>query len=230
MWNDIGYPSAADLPALFAHYYERVPDGVVNNRFDFFRQTSGEIHSDFITPEYSTDGFARRKWESTRGLGSSFGYNREEADDSYLSVDELVTMVADVVARGGNLLLNVGPAGDGTIPLVQAARIRALGWWLRTNGDAIFGTRPWTRSDGETSEGLPVRYTTKGDALYAIVCGTPETNRVVLTDVHARGDATVELLGFDSPLAWRDTDRGLEVTLALRPPNGPAIAFRICPV
>src|SRR5439155_20277823 len=108
MWNDIGYPSAADLDELFEHYYARVPDGVVNNRFDFIRQTSGAVHTDFITPEYSTDADpSGRKWESTRGIGRSFGYNRDEPDDLYLSVDDLVTMVCDVTARGGNLLLNV---------------------------------------------------------------------------------------------------------------------------
>ena len=56
MWNDIGYPAAADLDELFSAYYQRVPDGVINNRFDMIRQTSGQLHCDFVTPEYSTQG------------------------------------------------------------------------------------------------------------------------------------------------------------------------------
>jgi alpha-L-fucosidase len=227
MWNDIGYPAAADLPALFEHYFERVPDGVVNNRFDFIQQTSGTIHTDFITPEYSTEGDPRgRKWESTRGLGSSFGYNREESTDSYLAVDELVQMVADVTARGGNLLLNVGPAGDGTIPLVQAERVLGLGWWLRTNGDAIFGTRPAAQPEGQTADGLPIRFTTKGDSLYAIVFGTPSSDVVTLPGLTA---TDVELLGHRAPLDTRQTPAGLEVQLPSRPPTGPAITFRLSP-
>jgi len=85
LWNDIGYPAAADLDALFASYYGRVPDGVVNNRFDWMRQTVGQVHCDFITPEYSTKAPADgKKWESTRGIGTSFGYNREEGEADYL--------------------------------------------------------------------------------------------------------------------------------------------------
>ena len=230
MWNDIGYPAAADLPALFEHYFERVPDGVVNNRFDFIQQTSGTIHTDFITPEYSTQADpSGRKWESTRGLGSSFGYNRQEPDDSYLAVDELVRLVIDVTARGGNLLLNVGPAGDGTIPLVQASRILGLGWWLKTNGGAIFGTRPWAKSEAETGDGLPVRYTVSPDALNAIVLGTPSGNAVVLPDVDPADDAAVELLGHRAPLTWRRAPTGVEVELPGRPPTGPAITLRWTP-
>ena len=144
LWNDIGYPAAADLPALFERYYAAVPDGVVNNRFDWIGQTAGSVHCDFVTPEYSTKGDPNRKWESTRGIGTCFGYNRQEDERRYLSPDALVRMFVDVVAHGGNLLLNVGPNADGTIPWVQAQRLLALGWWLRTNGDAIYGTRPWT--------------------------------------------------------------------------------------
>ncbi len=82
-------------------------------------------------------------------------------------------MFVDVVAHGGNLLLNVGPNADGAIPWVQAQRLLALGWWLRTNGDAIYGTRPWTRTDGTTAEGHDIRYTTRDGEVFAIVCGTP---------------------------------------------------------
>jgi alpha-L-fucosidase len=231
MWNDIGYPSAADLPALFEHYYERVPDGVVNNRFDFIAQMAGTLHSDFITPEYSTDADpSGRKWESTRGIGRSFGYNREESDDMYLSVGELVTMVADVTARGGNLLLNVGPAGDGRIPLVQAQRILGLGWWLRANGEAIYGTRPAAQREGTTADGIGVRYTTKDEALYAIILGTPATKTVVLPGIRVRDDTVVTLLGFDAPLTFRASDVGVEIDFESRPPEEPALVVRLCPI
>src|SRR3546814_6823332 len=91
-------------------------------------------------------------------------------------------MFVDIVAHGGNLLLNVGPTGDGVVPFAQAQRLLALGWWLRTNGDAIFGTRPWTRHEGKTGEGHDVRFTTKDDSLFAIIQGTP-TSAVVELDV-----------------------------------------------
>ena len=131
LWNDIGYPDAADLDSLFAFYYDRVPDGVVNNRFDFVRQTSGALHYDFLTPEYSTDADpSGRKWETCRGIGTSFGYNAQETEHDYLSTDALTAMLADVMSRGGNLLLNVGPMADGTIPPAQIERLRGIGRWL----------------------------------------------------------------------------------------------------
>ena len=106
-------------------------------------------------------------------------------------------MVVDVVARGGNLLLNIGPAGDGTIPQVQADRVLGLGWWLRTNGDAIFGTRPWTPNLGTTGDGLPVRYTTKDGDVFAIILGTPATNVIRLADVACRTAAAFDCSGAD---------------------------------
>ena len=228
LWNDIGYPAAADLGGLFERYYAAVPDGVVNNRFDWMGQTAGAVHCDFVTPEYSTKGDPNRKWESTRGIGTSFGFNREESDETYLSPDELVRMFVDVVAHGGNLLLNVGPAGDGTIPWAQAQRLLALGWWLRTNGDAVYGTRPWHRTEGATGEDQEVRYTTRDGDLYAIVLGTPGSAQLRL-DVSPPPAATVHLLGHDAPLRWSADRDGCRVDLPSRPAPAPALAVRLSP-
>ncbi len=229
LWNDIGYPAAADLDTLFGSYFDRVPDGVVNNRFDWVRQSAGQIHADFVTPEYSTHGAPGRKWESTRGIGTSFGFNREEGDDDYLSADDLVRMLVDVTAHGGNVLLNVGPSGDGTIPFVQARRLLAVGWWLQVNGAAVYDTRPWDRTDGKTADGLDVRFTAGDGAMYAIVLGTPRSSRVELLDVRADDGATVELLGRVDQLSWTRTDNGIAVELPGRPPPGPAITLRVSP-
>jgi alpha-L-fucosidase len=226
LWNDIGYPAAADLDGLFERYYAAVPEGVVNNRFDWMAQTAGAKHCDFVTPEYSTKGDPARKWESTRGIGTSFGFNREESDDTYLSPDELVRMFVDIVAHGGNLLLNVGPTGDGGIPWAQAQRLLALGWWLRTNGEAIYASRPWTRTSGATGEGHEVRFTTVDDRLYAIVLGTPTSAEVTL-DVAPPSGGQVHLLGHDAPLAWAPTGEGCTVTLPGRPADAPALTLRI---
>ena len=225
LWNDIGYPAAADLEGLFERYYQAVPDGVVNNRFDWMGQSAGAVHCDFVTPEYSIEGDPSRKWESTRGIGTSFGYNRAESDASYLSPDALVGMFIDIVAHGGNLLLNVGPTATGVIPWAQAQRLLALGWWLRTNGEAIYRTRRWSRSEGITGEGHQVRFTTKDDALYAIVKGTPSTAQVEL-DVPLPSGATVTLLGHDTPLLCQDST----VTLPARPSVAPALTIKITPV
>jgi alpha-L-fucosidase len=229
LWADIGSPAGLDLPSLFERYYAAVPDGVINNRFDWMGQTAGGVHCDFVTPEYSTKGSRSHKWESTRGIGTSFGYNRQEDESSYLSPDALVRMFVDIVAHGGNLLLNVGPNADGTVPFVQAQRLLALGWWLRTNGDAIYGTRPWTRTDGTTSEGHDIRYTTRDGAVFAIVCGTP-ASEVVELDVTPAAGATVHVLGHDKVLVWDPTASGCRVTLPVRPADTPAFALRLSAV
>jgi len=249
LWNDIGYPSNADLGALHDYYLERVPDGVVNDRFKWAAPTD-EVHSDFLTPEYSTVGPPDgRKWESTRGMGTSFGYNRMEDPADYLSVDDLVRMVIDVTAHGGNVLLNVGPMGDGRIPWTQAERLLALGAWLDTNSDAIYDTRPWTSApadqcgptDGTTADGRDVRFTwspTDGSVFATVIGARPagDTGNAVVTfevpdHVGAAGanGTVVTRLGHGRPLVWERTDECLTVHLTDVPAGDPAFVLRIAP-
>ena len=110
-------------------------------------------------------------------VGFSFGYNRNEGDEHHLPIDALIHLFVDIVAKNGNLLLNIGPMADGTIPELQMRRLDGLGDWLATNGEAIFDTRPWHVADGATAEGIGVRYTHKDDTLFAIVLGTPSARR-----------------------------------------------------
>jgi alpha-L-fucosidase len=236
MWNDIAYPAAADLNALFAHYYNTVPEGVVNDRFTQhfeFRegQVGGSQHSDFRTPEYAKfDEITQFKWEATRGIGFSFGYNRNEGPESYLSVEELIHSFVDIVSKNGNLLLNVGPMADGTIPELQRERLAGLGQWLAANGEAIYGTRPWVKAEGRTGEGLTVRYTQHGDDLYAIVLGEPKRGRVQVQGLLAKDGTAVYLLGHSAALDWRQEDGGLAVDLPGSAPASPAYVLKISPV
>ncbi len=125
---------------LISWYYNLVgPDAIVNDRWG-----RGTQHG-FKTPEYS-DGIsiADRPWAECRGIGRSFGLNRNEDLDNYLTDRQLIQHFCELVASGGGLTLNVGPAADGTIPLIQQERLRALGRWLQVNGEAIYGTQPRT--------------------------------------------------------------------------------------
>lgn len=162
VWNDIAWPSDADLPQLFADYYAAVPDGVVNDRwlgmtslFEGLRDPSalaafnamvkgriaeagGEIdnppplHCDFRTVEYSTGAhMGDKKWEACRGLGLAFGYNQAERTQDYMTGEELVAYYRDITARGGNLLINVGPMANATIPEVQRRPLLELGRAIR---------------------------------------------------------------------------------------------------
>ena len=124
---------------LISWYYNTVgPDAIVNNRWG-----NGTKHG-FLTPEYSA-GIANTEvpWAECRGLGRSFGLNRNEDLDNYLTDKELIQHFVELVAHGGGMTLNVGPYADGTIPLIQQERLKSLGNWLKINGEAIYGTRPY---------------------------------------------------------------------------------------
>jgi alpha-L-fucosidase len=235
MWNDIGFPGdESNLLSLFEHYYRNVPDGVINDRFRLAPGPDGPaptVHCDFRTPEYRTVREIRpKKWELCRGIGSSFGYNACETDADYLSPARLVCLLADVVSKNGNLLLDVGPTAAGEIPEPQRVRLEALGAWLDVNGAAIFDTEPWTRAEGRTACGTPVRFTRRGDSLYAIVLGSPPGRSVVLEGVTLASCAPRALrLGDDAPIEVRA--QGTDTALALREPLPGALAhvFEIGP-
>jgi len=218
LWNDIGYPEQGDLAQIVADFYNRHPDGVINNRFEIGKEGAPERHHDFVTPEYSKmDEITDYKWETCRGLGFSFGYNQVETEEHTIGEAELIHLLVDIVSKNGNLLLNVGPKADGTIPELQLARLRTLGAWLDLNGEAIFDTRPWERATGETADGTEVRFTSKDDALYAVLLGDPKGSEVQLEVGPAGQDAEVTLLGADGPLESSYSDGKLTVRLAETP-------------
>lgn len=126
---------------LIAWYYNLVGDeAIVNDRWGH-----GADYG-YKTPEYSAGiTMTDRPWAEVRGIGRSFGLNRNEPIENYLTEDELIRHFATLVANGGGMILNVGPAGDGQIPLLQQERLLQLGNWLQVNGEAIYGTRAYKK-------------------------------------------------------------------------------------
>jgi hypothetical protein len=188
------YPNDAAALALFADYYNAIPDGLVNDRFSVF---AGQTHHDYVTPEFTVlPDISAEKFETVRGMGRGFGYNQIETESDYDSATTLIRLLVDVVSKNGNLLLNVGPMADGTIPAPQAARLNAIGAWLGTNGEAIFSTRAWTHAEGTTSDATPVRFTTSADGttLYAIVLGPVAPGTITIAGLGVTPSA-VRVLG-----------------------------------
>lgn len=205
MWNDITYPKAGKLNEIFSEYYNRVPEGVIDNRF-------GVDFSDFTTPEYAKyDKITEKKWESCRGLGFSFGYNRAEGPKEVITSDKLVALLVDIVSKNGNLLLNIGPRSDGSISEIQLDRLHALGRWLRVNGEGVFGTRPWIRASAKSTEGVDIRFTRKGGDLYAFLLGRPEGSSVTIPSLELKSGGTVTLLGTPGQLEWSQKNGSLVV-------------------
>jgi alpha-L-fucosidase len=257
IWNDIGFPAKLDVKALYADYYNTIPDGVVNDRslqadarklirsrlgralvrwlLKVVLNTPGSggipknIHADFTTPEYtSVSKLVAHKWEATRGLGYSFGYNQNETAGHMLSVEQLVRHLVDIVSKNGNLLLDVGPMADGAIPTLQLERLEGLGRWLSVNGEAIFATRPWHIAEAETADRLPVRFTQRGDSLYAILLDTPASAEVRFPSLKFKAGTTVQLLGGERPLSVDLASS--TVRLPEQVTASPAYALKITPL
>jgi alpha-L-fucosidase len=237
MWGDIMYVRGADTVGLFAEYYNRVPDGVINDRFATeLTAPQGRglqppgIHYDFLTPEYAVfDDIATEKWETCRGISNSFGYNRDDDESSYLSADAAIRLLIDVVSKNGNLLLNVGPRADGSIHELQRRCLLGLGAWLDVNGEAIHGSRPWTRAASTTRDGAPVRFTRKGTTLYAILLQTPRELELCIRDLRIAPTSAVRRLGDLSPLPWRQDGADLIVRLGAPLAESAAHTFAIAP-
>jgi alpha-L-fucosidase len=186
-------------------------------------------HCDFRTPEYAAfDRISAKKWEATRGMSHSFGYNRNDTDADYESVGSLVTSFIDAVSKNGNLLLNVGPRGvDAQIPSEQLARLKGFGQWLRANGEGIYGTRPWKRFDGKTADGLDVRFTQKPGALYAHILGTPAGTDIVIAGNDLPNAATAAHLASETSFAVQRSSDSVRITLSSPLAAAPAHAFRL---
>lgn len=255
LWADIGYPSAGHLGQLFEYYFATVPDGTVNDRWGAvdllarvaswpggtwllktaagwtLRDAGSELADDpkrygYKTTEYANlPGIASFKWESTRGLGGSFGYNRNETASDMLTGAELVNYLVDTVAKNGNLLINVGPDSFGKIPGIQQKPLRELGAWLARNGEAIYGTRPWRQFSAESTTGVALRFTQTDDSVYMIALGNPGTKLAVkILDLPA---STVSLLGHGEVNAsWQGTQLSVDLTETGLPPDAVPV-FRL---
>ncbi len=157
-------------------------------------------------------------------------------DAQYWDVGTIVYRLVENVCRNGNLLLNFSPKADGTIPPEQVKLLLGIGAWLDVNGDAIYGTRPWTQAGegvltparGQRDAPADIRFTKKDDAIYAILLAWPQNGEV---RVMALGDpagkvASVELLG-SGPVAFHQDAAGLHVKLPAAKPCDYAYALKI---
>jgi alpha-L-fucosidase len=185
-------------------------------------------HCDFRTPEYAAfDEISDKKWEATKGMSHSFGFNRNDTDADYETVEQLVHGFVDAVSKNGNLLLNVGPRGvDAQIPAEQLARLHGFGAWLNANGDGIYGTRPWTRFGGTTECGVPVRFTQRPGTLYIHLLGVPQAREVIVPGDDIPAGTAIHLSTGDA-VAVTKVSGGVRLTFPQPLRAAPAHGFKL---
>lgn len=184
-------------------------------------------------------------WQTDTSVSTkSWGYIQ---DHDYRSVDALIDDLVDIVSKNGNLLLNIGPRPDGTIPEQEQKILLEIGKWLDMNGEAIYGTRPWkiygegptqipsgefTDAHREPFTSQDIRFTTRGNVLYAIVLACAQD----AVTIHSLADhsqisnqtvAEVTLIGSAEPLVWSQDQQGLRVRLPTPMPCEHAFALRV---
>ena len=223
-------PYAPHLKRFAAYYYNRArawgKTGVVNYKFEAMPQTVAVLDLERARLAGMRDLF----WQTDTSVGfTSWGY---VTNHRYKDVRLILTEFVDIVSKNGCLLLNVGPRADGTIPAKEAEMLREIGAWLQVNGEAIYGSRPWKiygEGPTETVEGHlseernrpmgpeDIRFTTKGDALYATALGlaeqewTIESLRAGSDLLEGRTVSRVRLLGHDGDLKWSQRSDALAI-------------------
>ncbi len=247
VWFDwwIGQPAFEPYLRRFAaFYYNRAAEWNQEVAINYKNQAFPEGVAVLDIERGKLDTSRPRFWQTDTSIGlKSWGYIENE---EFRSADSLVDDLVDIISKNGALLLNIGPRADGTIPDQVWRTLLELGGWLRVNGEAIYGTRPWkvfgegptkvleggfTDARQEALTGRDIRYTTRGNTLYAVVLDWPgETailNSVTPANLDGRQVVSIRLLGAAGELAWKQAPDQLLVTMPRERPCDFAFTLRI---
>jgi alpha-L-fucosidase len=232
LWFDGGWHHPEFLPYRFdlvSYYYNKAAEWgkeVVLNCKDHVFDGAAVYNIE----RGQTAGIKEEYWQTDTSVSvNSWGFRENER---YKSVIQVIHTMIDIVSKNGNMLLNVGPRADGTIPLEAEGVLLAMGEWLQVNGEAIYGSRHWERFGegptptlGQWNEGKweaythrDFRFTQKPGVLYAIEMGWPGRETLISSlatgsGIDAANIASVTMLGIDRPLEWKQDYRGLHVTM-----------------
>ncbi len=241
LWGDIGYPAAADLERLFADYYNAVPEGVVNDRFAQELPDAMDPSERVTQPDERAlrlhharvqrlrDGDRLRVGVDARHRARFRLQPERDARRRTPPVEELIRSLVDITSKNGNLLLGIGPMADGTIPSAQLEPLLGLGRWLEVNGEAIYGTRPWSGPEAKADDGVDVHLTQGRDALYVTLTGDVAGDSVCVRGIRPVAGSELTLLGSGRSVAFDLLEDSFEVHPAVDPPPSDAYVIRVSP-
>jgi alpha-L-fucosidase len=176
-------------------------------------------HGGVYTPEYQPDlDFEDHPWEESRGMGYSYGYNKEEDIWDYNSAQSLVLALVDKVSRGGNFLLDIGPDDHGKIPPIMQERLLQIGAWLQENGEAIYNTRRWIRTSQAAANNSKEKdfyftYNPTSNALYAIAPSFNNNGEYVIKDLDLPAGTHISFVATKEICAWKKQGNDIVVTM-----------------
>ncbi len=238
----IAHPTfRSTLPTMLSYYYNHGAahgDGVVvNYKLGAFPEGAGTLDIE----RGQLTGIHPTHWQTDTSVSNaSWGYVE---NDTYKTPTFIVHMLVDVVSKNGNLMLNIGPRADGSIPDTERDILLSIGKWLKTNGEAIYDSQPWrtygegptevvggtfqdTKTKPYTAEDF--RFTTGHGALYAIELGWPADGKAVIRSLTAAdGVRGVTLLATGKKVPFEQRADGLHLTLPAKPAGEHAYVFRI---
>lgn len=214
---------------LYNYLRSLKPDLIINNRVGKGRSGMQGMNKykdaagDFGTPEQEIlEGTSDADWESCMTMNDTWGFKRD--DHNWKSAKLLIDNLVDIAAKGGNYLLNVGPTAEGLIPAASVERLKAMGEWLRINGEAVYATR----SRKQYREGENVKFTVSMDGAYtyAIVNAKPG-EQVTLSTVQAATGSRIHMLGAKKQVAWTSENGKTVITLPSKLPSEYAVTLKI---
>ena len=211
---------------LYDFIREIQPNTIVNNRVDKGRMgmegmdADGDFAGDFGTPEQEIpDTGIASDWEACMTMNGSWGY--KPSDNTWKSSEDLIQKLVDIVSKGGNFLLNIGPDGFGRFPAESIRRLNAMGEWTKKNGESVYGA-----SASPYEKPKWGRYTQKGNVIYAHVFDWPKSGTLKLhKDIKVK-KATV-LTDPNTELKTLGTSREVLVEVPILAPDNTVSVIKI---
>ncbi|SDW30292.1 alpha-L-fucosidase [Lutibacter oricola] len=252
LWFDFGLDKPGFEPMhkkILAYYYNKGLDWDKGVVFQDKNMKGKSFPEDLITLDIERgrmDGIYKYPWQTDTSIGKiSWGYIK---DEEYKTSNYLLDELIDIVSKNGCLLLNIGPKADGTIPDEAKTILEEMGSWLTVNDEAIFNTRPWkifgegptkvskghhSEKNNKESGFEDIRFTTKGDILYATSLGWPKDGVFTIkslakgNEYETREIASIKFISGNNKIDWKQLEKGLQIKVEGEQPCEAAFAFKI---